>query len=173
MRTFRFARGVCRILLHLGVHRRDILDDSLLGTLSPVQARLFLSMQRADQVHGLATAKKCQKLAAQHGLASERRRLLLQTALLHDVGKSVESVGILARVVHGLPMEERWKAILLSFSRRQGKQLLVLAAHAQLGADLLREAGSDAAVVAMVADHHGPASQDILLQILQTCDEQS
>ena len=79
-------------------------------------------------------------------------------ALLHDVGKSVAGLGTYGRVVAtlseaagGASMATAWTES-SGFTRKVGLYLQ----YPDLGADLLRLAGSDERVVAWAAEHHLP-----------------
>ena len=83
--------------------------------------------------------------------------VLLEAALLHDVGKSEGRIGLWHRVAKVL-----LDAISQALSERLGSddagswryQFYVQANHPSLGAEMIRVAGGDSSVVDLIADHH-------------------
>ena len=96
---------------------------------------LFWALSAADQRHSYATAQT----VAAHG------DLAVRAMLLHDVGKRHAAVGPIGRALAtvcdalSLPMPDSWRRY---------------RAHGELGADDLRNIGSEPEVVAF-AGHHG------------------
>ena len=87
--------------------------------------------------------------------------MVLAAALLHDVGKSAAGLGTFGRVVAtlsgmvgGRGMAPLW-ADRRGFTRKVGLYLR----YGEIGADMLRLAGSDPLVVAWSLEHHLPAEQ--------------
>lgn len=99
--------------------------------LLPREAALWAAMAVQDRRHSLLVARRF--LEEQPDATPEE----VAGALLHDVGKQVAGLGTLARVVATLvgPRTERFRAY---------------HDHEELGAGLLREAGSADATVALV-----------------------
>ena len=102
--------------------------------------RLFFAQQYQDQRHAVEVA---------HHAGEDR---LLQAALLHDVGKSISSMGALSRSLAtlwartGLPVWGRWRTYLR---------------HGVLGASMLERAGADPLTVAFARYHPGPTPDGI------------
>ncbi|MEX2446256.1 MAG: HDIG domain-containing metalloprotein [Dehalococcoidia bacterium] len=145
-RARQFLRGLRPMLL-----AEEIADAR--GRLSPAEFTLFLHAEPRDRRHA------CDLL---HALRREGvSEAALVAALLHDVGKGRLSVWsrvlfVLAtaaspRLVPALAAEDgpRWR-----------RELWRLQHHARLGAAMLREAGSDARVVEIVARHTGAPPPD-------------
>lgn len=105
------------------------------------EAPLFWSQQRADQRHGLDTARK---LAAQHPDDLE----LIRAGLLHDVGKAESGLGPVGRTLATLA-----GLMGVPATRRQRSYL----DHGPLGAARLRAAGTAGLVVAFAELHPAPA----------------
>ena len=116
----------------------------LLGLLSNAEAGLYHQMSAADRSHAVRSAR-CP------ALADDAQRV---AAALHDVGKAPAGLGTAARVgatlvgavLPGL-LRGRWAAY---------------RDHPQVGAALLREAGSAELAVVWAAEHHLPLSRSSL-----------
>ena len=90
---------------------------------------------------------------------------LLKAALLHDAGKSLASTSLFVRVARVL-LGRLWPAGWLRLSTRCDENhwrypFYVLAHHAELGAELVRQSGAGPRVVEIVRNHgsggQGPA----------------
>lgn len=124
-------------------------EDRLL----PGERDLWRRMSRADRRHAVAVAREVERR-----LGSPPRPVLA-AALLHDVGKLVSGLGTYGRVVAtlsgaaaGRETASQWSAS-RGFTRRVGLYLQ----HPDLGADLLRLAGSDDLTIEWARQHHLPA----------------
>lgn len=124
------------------------------------EAAAFRRMSPVDRRHGIGVARAVSVNLGRVGLQLEDpdSRWILAAALLHDVGKSVAGLGTYGRAVAtlsgwigGHDMAASW-ADTSGFTRKVGLYLQ----YPQLGADLLRVAGSDDRVVAWAAQHHEP-----------------
>jgi hypothetical protein len=144
------------------------------GWLPPPLFALFERMTAGEQAHSLAVARL---LAAQGHTA----RPLLQAALLHDVGKSVAPLSLMARVIivlgHLLPRatRARWGA---GAPRGWRKPFVVAAQHPAWGADLAERAGAEPVVVTLIRQHQAPiadtsAPEVQWLRLLQSADDES
>lgn len=108
------------------------------SVLSTGELELWRRMPAADRRHAI-------------GVARTVPEELAPAALLHDVGKTVSELGTFARVgatVLGAVGRDRW-------SGRVGAYLH----HDELGAQLLREAGSRDLTIAWAREHHLPPSR--------------
>lgn len=114
--------------------------------LSPPEQRLFLAMRRSDQRHCVEVA---QALSREEGLSLRERWVLTRAGLLHDVGKPEGNAGLLPRVAKVLVPPGRLS--LLPPGLRAS--VAALRAHPGRGAMLLRRAGTELAVVALVRWH--------------------
>ncbi len=133
--------------------------------------QLFWTMHPADQAHCIRAAVQCRREALRRGMAAHDRERLEQAALVHDVGKGVIAIGLGPRLVSALPFIPGLQRLFMLLRPNGAEQLMVLADHAQLGANLLARAGCAEAVVELVANHHEPAlDNDVLAGILQRCD---
>ena len=137
----------------------EALVTSILAT--ALQQRLFDRMPPNDQQHALAVVRTLQQ-------AGYQQRVLMQAALLHDVGKSMgqplihrvlivlfeafwpSALSWLSGETTGRPLSVEWA----SWWRRP---FVIHAQHAQIGATWAEEAGCELAVVRLIARH-----QDIL-----------
>jgi len=133
-------------------------DLAWAGTfLSDDERRLFSKMAATDQRHLVGVARAVER----HGVdGAAPEQWVMAAALLHDVGKSVAGLGTYGRVVAtlseavgGASMATAWTES-SGFTRKVGLYLQ----YPDLGADLLRLAGSDERVVAWAAEHHLPES---------------
>jgi hypothetical protein len=104
------------------------------------EVEVWARLSGADRRHAVGVARE---VARTHDA-----RPVLAAALLHDAGKVVSDLGTFARVgatVVGLVR-----------GREVGGRVGDYLRHPQLGAELLREAGSDPLTVAWTAEHHLP-----------------
>jgi hypothetical protein len=124
------------------------LDDAerILGSLMP----LFEALPQNEQRHGLDVLQTVLRRGGSD-------RLLLQAALLHDVGKAEARVSVIERslaVFLGAvfpPGLKAWRRLLPSFGRRYAAYV----DHAALGARRLAMAGADE-LAAVIREHHHP-----------------
>ena len=110
--------------------------------LSPPEHRLWRRMSGPDRRHAVAVARRVDK--AMGGAAGKP---VLAAALLHDVGKVEAGIGVLGRVAATAADVA---------GRRPGGALGVYLRHAEVGAELLQQAGSDPVTVAWAREHHLP-----------------
>ncbi len=129
------------------------------GWLSDHEAVCFRRMSSADRRHAVGVARAVDAHLDRDGSDDDADRgWVMAAALLHDVGKSVVGLGTYGRAVAtlsgwigGHDMAASW-ADTRGFTRKVGLYLQ----YPELGADLLRVAGSDDRVVAWAAEHHHP-----------------
>jgi len=145
---------------YFGSLRARSLDDATTAwvatTLEPGEQRVWDGMNRADRAEGVAVARAFDLTGAGAGPHAEEWRA---AALLHDAGKQVSGCGTFGRVVATVvafgagPTRVRGWA-----DRRGGRRARIgrYAAHDDLGADLLRQAGARPVVVAWASAHHRP-----------------
>jgi putative nucleotidyltransferase with HDIG domain len=125
------------------------------------EQQLYRRMSAADQRHAIAVARRA--VALLRSDSHEPDRAVVASALLHDVGKVASNLGPVARatvtvfaIVFG-----RQRIIDHAERARQARRPLRLAqqylTHDQIGAVLLREAGSDPLTAAWAEEHHMPA----------------
>jgi hypothetical protein len=119
--------------------------------LSPAEELLWADMAPVDRRHSAAVARRVDVALGERATGA-----VLTAALLHDVGKTIARLGTYGRVVAtlsemaaGEQSARRWVET-RGFTRRVGQYIL----YPELGADLLRMAGSDDLVVAWSAEHH-------------------
>ena len=122
--------------------------------LSEAEQRLFDRMSRIDQRHALEVAHGVE--ISIDTLDESMHRVVFAAALLHDVGKSAADLGTYGRVVAtlsamvgGRDLAELWQRK-TGFTRKVGLYLR----YGEIGADMLRMAGSDPFVVAWSTEHH-------------------
>lgn len=131
-------------------------DLAWAGTfLTEPERRLFARMSPADQHHALGVARAVER----HGVdSSTPERWVVAAALLHDVGKTVAGLGTYGRVVATLSEAVGGRSMATAWSESRGitRRVGLYLRYPELGADLLRVAGSDERVVAWSVEHHLP-----------------
>jgi hypothetical protein len=140
------SRALYRVrqVLHALRPRIDQADiEFARASLSEAEAAIFFSMERRDQRHGIAVARR---------LSKAEDRSLLAAALLHDCGKG--SVPVWLRVFNVVSP----RALLLVEAEGKGWRGAAhrLHHHAALGAELTREAGSSETTVRLIQGHVEP-----------------
>lgn len=127
--------------------------------LLPAEQQLFWSMNKPDQRHALDVAYTALRLA--EGRSDINQQLLIQCALLHDVGKVKGDVStfdkIAAVIAHKAAPHwaKRWaKAGRGSRVANLRHAFHTYFHHAERSAEFLQQSGSNAAVVAIVRRHH-------------------
>jgi hypothetical protein len=108
--------------------------------LLPGEVAVWARMSGADRRHAAGVARTVAR--------SHDDRPVVAAALLHDSGKVVSGLGTFARVGATLVGAMRGRDV----GGRVGQYLR----HPELGAELLRQAGSDPLTVAWAAEHHLP-----------------
>ena len=163
MNTFRNLPGKIWITiasLDPLLHRRA---RSASESLTPDERELFMDMTRYDLAHSLAVASKLRD-----------DPILYRAALLHDAGKLRSDLNLFTRWLHtGLeifmrPVLERNKQRLeemaegedaleraRSLPRGWRRGLYIQFHHGEIGAEILREAGSGDEVIELVQCHQG------------------
>jgi len=141
------------------------------GLLSPSQLKLFQSMPRRDQRHGLDLVYTLSRQGYQNPA-------LLRAALLHDVGKA-DSVSLWHRIAVVL-LERFAPRVLhqLASDRPESWRYPFFAHlnHPSLGAQRVKETGGDRLTVELIRRHHQPvpaeggSEVDRLLLALQDAD---
>ncbi|TML57967.1 MAG: HD domain-containing protein [Actinobacteria bacterium] len=106
------------------------------------ERELWRRMSRTDRRHAAGVARRVER-----SLGPDATRPVLAAALLHDVGKTVSGLGTWGRVVATLVGAVRGRV-------RPGGAIGDYLRHADLGAALLAEAGSDPLTVAWAREHH-------------------
>lgn len=128
---------------------------------------LFESLPRMEQNHGIAICKTLEK-------RGKHSPDLLVAALLHDVGK-VEHVPTLCERVLTVLVEHFTPKLARRFAHGQPTGLkrgfVIRRVHADLGADLVREAGASSRVVDLIRRHHKLPGDDCDLIALQAFDD--
>jgi hypothetical protein len=113
-------------------------------TLSESEALLFFAMERRDQRHALAVARMIHR--------GTEDRPLLSAALLHDCGKG--RVPLWLRIFNVLSPGGTGR--LAADGRGWRAAAYRLRHHAEIGADMAREAGSSAMTVRLIRGHVEP-----------------
>jgi hypothetical protein len=137
-----------------GTVEREWAESQLL----PSELELWRRMPGPDRRHSAGVARR-----VEGSLGERATRPVLAAALLHDVGKLDAHLRTYGRVVatlaggvvgHDEGTIRQW-TLTTGFTRRVGLYLL----HPELGADLLRVAGSDPLTVSWAAEHHMAPAQ--------------
>lgn len=130
-----------------------------MGMLLPGEQQLWRRMSGPDRRHGLAVARRATK--ALEGDGAPVPREVVAAALLHDVGKVEARLGTFARVgVTVAAIVAGRQRLVSQGSDRPGEGLRRRAAlyltHDQVGARLLRQAGSHELTAGWAEQHHMP-----------------
>jgi putative nucleotidyltransferase with HDIG domain len=136
--------------------------------LTPAQAALFGQMARADQRHALDVLHTLRRAGCDD-------LVLLQAALLHDVGKAAVQLTLWHRVGMVLMgrFAPRWLDRLAQGQRRWTSAFAVQVRHPEIGAQRAAEAGCSAEVVDLIRRHQDPDPGDKRLAALQSADRQN
>jgi putative nucleotidyltransferase with HDIG domain len=110
--------------------------------LPPPLFALFAAMAPRDQVHAVRVLRRLEGAEP----------LLRQAALLHDAGKAVAPLGTPGRSLVVLA-EASGTVAVLERVPLLGRRVRRYRAHPEIGADMLRQAGADAVLVEIVAEH--------------------
>jgi putative nucleotidyltransferase with HDIG domain len=144
-----------RLLIHLAARffgaldprgPEDAVERWAESWLVPGEQLLWRAMSGPDRRHAAGVARE-----VVHRLGPGATRAVIAAALLHDVGKIEAQLGTVGRVpatIVGLVARGRVAA----GTSRVAKYLR----HDEIGADLLRDAGSDPLTVAWAREHHAP-----------------
>lgn len=115
--------------------------------LSAEEAVLYRKMSKYDRSHSLAVYRDVMKLENK-----EIAEKLAKAAILHDVGKS-DNIGFVERMIYVIIKKGR------------------LSCHAELGYEMLKKAGSDAADI--VREHHNKNTDNELVKIFIEIDDKN
>lgn len=133
---------------------------------------LWRRMSRPDRRHSLGVARRVEK-----ALGADATRPVLAAALLHDVGKIAAGLGTLGRVPATLAGMAAGRSMALAWSEGRGftRATGLYLRHDELGADMLEMAGSDPVTVAWAREHHRPAEQwsvpEVVANALKAADD--
>jgi hypothetical protein len=123
--------------------------------LLPTEAELWARMGRADRRHAVGVARR-----AEAALGDAATRPVMAAALLHDVGKIEAGLGTYGRVMATLSAKAAGRDTARAWSQTRGvtRRIGLYLLHEELGADLLRLAGSDPLTVDLVAQWSAPTT---------------
>ena len=120
------------------ITKREVSDadrDWINSTLSIKEMELWSGQMIVDQAHSLHIARRFVVLMP------DATREEIAAALLHDVGKSIARLGVVARVV---------ATILPARIGRLNRRFAAYRGHEKIGAEMLRAIGSSEVTVALV-----------------------
>lgn len=157
MRPMYRARQFCRAF-----RRRDpeALRQAASEHLVPAQMALFEKMSLYDQEHAVEVLRRL-------GTEGRTEPELMQAALLHDAGKAFIRSGIGRRVAN----------VLIRAVRTDADFAGEYARHAEVSAEMAKQAGSPPTVVALILEHHKALNREPqtafenMLAALQRADE--
>lgn len=146
--------------------------------LTQAERELFLRMDEGDRAHSLRVAQLC--LASLERFPELDERVMMKAALLHDVGKIGADLGLAFRTLWVLghrvaPWLLDWIAR-RSAGARPGSlrhKMHVQLRHAEIGANMLREVGTEEEVCRLVTATGGPRRgrpQSLALEVLWAAD---
>ena len=114
-------------------------------------------MSGPDRRHAVAVARR-----AEAALGADATSDALIAALFHDVGKVAAGLGTFARVPATLVGMGRARRLASTWSTRPRgarRRVGLYLRHADLGADLLRDAGAPLLASTWAGEHHRPSSE--------------
>lgn len=119
--------------------------------LQPGELELWRRMSNSDRRHAVGVAREVER-----ALGSEVTPPVLAAALLHDVGKVASGLGTYGRVIATLAGMTAGRTTATAWSEKGGftRKVGLYLRHPELGADMLRMAGSDTLTVTWAAEHH-------------------
>jgi hypothetical protein len=117
------------------------------------EAELWARLRRADRRHAVGVARR-----SETALGAAATRPVMAAALLHDVGKIEADLGTYGRVMATLLAKAAGRDTADAWSQTRGitRRIGLYLRHEELGADLLRLAGSDPLTVALVERWSAP-----------------
>jgi hypothetical protein len=123
------------------------------GVLSSGELELWRRMSGVDRRHAVGVAQRVER-----ALGVEATPAVLAAALLHDVGKVASGLGTYGRVVATVAALAAGRSTAHAWSDRGGftRKVGLYLRHPELGADMLRIAGSDPLTVTWAMEHHLP-----------------
>lgn len=139
--------------------------DRILG---PALAPLFHSLPINDQRHGLDVLETVTRLD------DHPDRLLLQAALLHDVGKAGAGFSVVDRslIVFLRAVSPRLLDVLLRARPEMARRYRVYTDHARIGAERVQTNGASQ-LAAIIAEHHDPEPASDVTRHLQRADRRN
>mgnify|MGYP001212247910 CR=1 FL=1 len=165
------AHLVRRFFTSLGRTSPDVPDVIWAkGILLEPEFELWEKMTPSDQRHSIAVAQMA-------GNELPDDVTVVRAGLLHDVGKIAVRSGLITRVLAAITKPLVTQHRIDRWSRGKGPlaTLGVFMAYPQLGASMLREAGSDEFIVRWATEHHLPAAQWTVertrAEVLQRADQ--
>ncbi|SHE41562.1 HDIG domain-containing metalloprotein [Desulforamulus putei] len=125
--------------------------------LNEQEQSLFFSMDRPTQTHCVRVARTCLKLLSKNKQVNEK--VLIKSALLHDIGKPANLIKTMDRVliVVMTTLTPRLYHRMLQDKLFSGHFYLAAAAHANhclAGADIARRANLSPDVIYLIENHH-------------------
>ncbi|MBU2702630.1 putative nucleotidyltransferase with HDIG domain [Sporomusaceae bacterium BoRhaA] len=157
-------------------------EDFLSHYLTTTEQALFQQMTLPDRRHSLNVAYCAQQLMKP--MMHSKQRLLVRSALLHDIGRAEKNLSTAMKVMAVL-----FSAAFPNFSRRWSETkgtkyikydlanfrqvLFVYYHHGEMGACRLQKLGAEPEIIELVAKHHDlPAADDSPeLVILRQADQ--
>ncbi len=127
-----------------------------MDNLLPGEADLWGQLSVQDQRHSIEVARRF-VAGFVAGSAVPPERAEVAAALLHDIGKIASGLGTFGRVAATL-----WGAVGGARAERGTGRIGRYLRHEAIGADLLREVGSDARTVDLVAGRADPADPAVV-----------
>jgi putative nucleotidyltransferase with HDIG domain len=141
-------------------------DDAFAASwLDPAELSLYRTMDRRDRDHACRVARR---LLRDHAQAEPT---WVRAALLHDVGKASAPYRPLERIV--VHVVRPGTAVAVRLPRPWSEAVERQRLHADAGARLVRAAGGDERVAALVAGHHAPDDQEPGAQAIALADGRS
>ena len=140
---------------------------------------VWAKMNNPDRRHAVAVARAVVETFEAAGSDHGRDRSVVAAALLHDSGKVLSGLRTPSRVVATVfwavaddDVADRWLADEVGGPRRR---LAQYRRHPELGADMLRDAGSATLTYQWAADHHRPSERWSVAHdigtVLKDCDD--
>lgn len=146
--------------------------------LNEIEYSLFNKYYEYDKKHVLRVAKDIEKICINEGIDNSKRKLLIKTALLHDMGKTKSKINICDRVMLVLlnkMLGDKAKSL-------KNKKIQVYYNHGFMGYEILKDYIEHDEILFLIKNHHVGNIESLQcndddyikdLNLLMKCDEEN